>query len=169
MGPTSQSAHGERQFVCEEMLDFCPQGYWMVAPYTSVAHWPSLRLSPLGVVPQRDRRPRLIVDYTFSGVNNNTVSLSPREAMQFGRALQRVLAKVVHADPRFGPVHMAKIDIADGFYRVWLQIEDILKPGVVLPTAPNQPPATHGCLSVGPPHGLGGITALLHQSHRNCL
>ena len=135
-----QSSHVERQFVCEEMLDFCQQGYWIVVPYATVAHWPSLRISPLGVVPQRDRRPRLIVDYTFSGVNDDTVSMSPREAMQFGRALQRMFTKMVHADPRYGPVHMAKIDIADGFYRVWLQIEDVLKLGVALPTAPNQPP-----------------------------
>ena len=115
-----KSAYGEREFVCEEILDFCTQGYWAVLPYTVVRHWKNLRISPLGVVPQRDRRPRLIVDYSFSGVNDDTVILAPRESMQFGRALQRVIARVVHADPRYGPVYLSKIDIADGFYRVWL-------------------------------------------------
>lgn len=92
------------------------------------------------MVPQRDRRPRLIVDYTFSSVNADTVPIAPKESMQFGRALNPVMEKVVKADPRYGPVHLAKIDIADGFlYRLWLQVADIPKLGVVLPTSPGQP------------------------------
>jgi hypothetical protein len=59
--------------------------------------------------------------------------------MQFGRALQRVMSKIVYADPKYGPVYLAKIDIADGFYRVWLQIADIRKLGVTLPTSSGQP------------------------------
>jgi hypothetical protein len=66
--------------------------------------------------------------------------MAPKEAMQFGRALQRVLAKIVHADPRYGPVHLSKIDIADGFYRVGLKWADIPKLGVALPTSPGRPP-----------------------------
>jgi hypothetical protein len=135
-----KSSQGERAFVSEEMIDFCRQGYWLVLPYDVVSDWPNLRISPLGVVPQRDRRPRLIVDYTFSGVNAETVQLAPNEAMQFGRALQRVLSIIVHANRRYGPVYMAKIDIADGFYRVWLQIGDVPKLGVALPTAPGSRP-----------------------------
>ena len=46
---------------------------------------------------------------------------------------------MVEAGKRYGPVHLAKIDIADGFYRVWLRLEDIPKLGVVLPTSPGQP------------------------------
>jgi hypothetical protein len=130
-----KSSHGEREFVATEILDFVQQGYWLVLPYDVVTAWPALRISPLGVVPQRDRRPRLIVDYTFSGVNIDTVPLAPREAMQFGRALQRILSAIVHADPRYGPVKLAKIDIADGFYRVWLRVADVPKLGVALPTA----------------------------------
>ena len=132
-----KSSHGERAFVAEEMLDFCQQGYWLVLPYSVVRHLPNLRISPLGVVPQRDRRPRLIVDYSHSDVNHNTLPLAPREAMQFGRALQRVLSTIVHVDPRYGPVHLAKIDVADGFYRVWLQVADIPKLGVALPVSPG--------------------------------
>jgi hypothetical protein len=135
-----KSSHGERAFVATEILDFTQQGYWLVLPYHVVKDWPNLRISPLGVVPQRDRRPRLIVDYTFSGVNIDTVPLAPREAMQFGRALQRILSAIVHADPRYGPVQLAKIDIADGFYRVWLRLADVPKLGVVLPTAPGFTP-----------------------------
>ena len=109
-------------------------------PYDEVCDLPNLRISPLDVVPQRDRRPRLIVDYTFSNVNQEIVPLAPREAMQFGRTLQRIMHTIVHADPRYGPVHMSKIDIADGFYRVWVQLTDIPTLGVALPVAPGSTP-----------------------------
>ena len=82
-------------------------------------------MPPLGVVPQRDRRPRLIVDYTFSGVSGDTLRLAPRKAMQ--------------AHPRYEPVYLAKIDVADGLYRVRVHIDDVPKLGIVLPTAPGNP------------------------------
>jgi hypothetical protein len=135
--PSSQS---EREFVHQEIYDFCRQGYWIVLPYSVVSEWPHLRISPLGVVPQRNRRPRLIVDYTYSQVNAETVKLAPPEAMQFGRTLQRIMSQIVHADPSYGPVKLGKIDIADGFYRVWLQFRDIPKLGVALPMAPGEEP-----------------------------
>ena len=84
-----KSARDHTAFVCEELLEFCEQGYWVVLPLATVLDWPNLRLSPLGVVPQRERQPRLIVDYTCSNVNRETVRLAPPEATQFGRALQR--------------------------------------------------------------------------------
>ncbi len=45
---------------------------------------------------------------------------------------------MVQAEQRYGHVYLAKIDIADGFYRVWLQIADISKKGVVLPSLLGQ-------------------------------
>ena len=134
-----KSAADYTEFVCEELLDFCAQGYWTVLPLAFVREWLGLRLSPLGVVPQRNRRPRLIVDYSFSGVNQETVRMAPPEAMQFGRALQRVMTNIVHADPRYGPCKLAKIDIADGFYRMWVRIADIVKLGVILPCSHGGP------------------------------
>ena len=112
---------------------------WSCVPYTAVQDWPTLRIPPLGVVPQRDRRPRLIVDYTYSGLNEETLPLAPREAMQFGRALQHVCSNIVYAPPQYGPVSMSNIDITDGFYRVWVQIDDIPKLGVAIPTASGFP------------------------------
>jgi hypothetical protein len=76
------------------MLEFAHSGFWTLLPYRLVKHMPNLRLSPLGIIPQRDRRPRLIVDYSFWGVNDETVRLSPHGAMQFGRALERLLFRI---------------------------------------------------------------------------
>ena len=135
-----KSARDQVEFVCREILEFCEQGFWAVLPLATALTVPNLRISPLGVVPQRERRPRLIVDYTYSGVNSDTVRLAPPEAMQFGRALPRLLSRLVHANPRFGPAKLAKIDIADGFYRVGLRAADIPKLGVILPHSPSGTP-----------------------------
>jgi hypothetical protein len=78
-------------FVCHEMADFARKGFWTVVPYGLVKRLRGLRLSPLSFVPQRGRRPRLIVDLSYYGVNVDTLKLAPHEAMQFGRALDCLL------------------------------------------------------------------------------
>ena len=72
---------------------------------------------PPGVVPQQDRQPRWIVDYTFSDVSLETLPLAAQEAMQFDNSLDQILRKILLADPDLGPVQMFKVDISDGFYR----------------------------------------------------
>ena len=143
-----KSTEDHIDFVREEMADFAQKGFWTVLPYEAVRelsrlpgfrHLRSLRVSPLGCVPQRDRRPRLIVDLSFYGVNADTVKLAPHEAMQFGRALERLLFRIRHADPRYGPVYLNKIDISDGFYRVALAASSAPKLAVVLPMRPGEP------------------------------
>ncbi len=116
------------------MIDFVEKQYWIVLLYQHVKDLPNLRISPLGVVPQRERRPRLIVDYTFSGVNPETKRMAHPEAMQFGRALQRVLGAILDAPPEHGPCYLIKIDLSDGFYRVPVRSEDVPTLGVVLPS-----------------------------------
>jgi hypothetical protein len=85
------------------MLDFVFKTFWMVLLYDRVKQIEDLvkrfRISPLGVVPQHDRRPRIIVDYSIWGLNDETLKLSHQEAMQFRRTLERIIAKVVLADP----------------------------------------------------------------------
>jgi hypothetical protein len=121
------------------MADMIEKGQWLVLPYHLAKTLPNLRISPIGVVPQRDQRPRTIVDYSFSGINQETCPLAPAEAMQFGKALQRIIEDLVNADPRWGPVYLCKVDIADGFYRVDVRINDIPKLGVVLLSLPSEP------------------------------
>jgi hypothetical protein len=130
-----QSASLYHGFLEQEMVDFAAQGYWVVLPFESVKNFPGLRLAPLGVVPQRGRRPRTIVDYTFWGLNGETIKLATREAMQFGHALERLLYKIHHASEEHGPVYLLKVDLFNGFYRIPVREEDLLKLGVVFPTA----------------------------------
>ena len=135
-----QSALGHLEFLRDEMADMIDQGYWVILPYSAVLHLPNLRLSPLGVVPQRDRRPRVIVDYTFWGINEETVPLAPTESMQFGRALERVLRKIRRANRRYGPTFMIKVDIADGFYRLFVSTQTTSSLGVVFPHYEDEEP-----------------------------
>lgn len=135
-----KSAIEHSEFLDDEMATMVAKGQWMVLPYSMVREMEGVRIAPIGVVPQHDRRPRTIVDYTFYQLNAETVLLAPAEAMQFGRTLQRVLQAIVRADPRHGPVYMCKVDIADGFYRLHLAPGDIPHLGVSFPPAPDGTP-----------------------------
>jgi len=108
-------------------------GFWTVLPFEAVQHLPHLALAPAGVVPQRERRPRPIMDYTFNSVNQDSTPLAPYGAMQFGPALSRLLQHVVYANPDFGPVYLAKLDLADGYYRIPLAPHAAQQLAVVLP------------------------------------
>jgi hypothetical protein len=107
-------------------------GQWLVLPYRSVRHLPNLRLSPSGVVPQRDRRPRPIVDYTFLKVNDSTILQAP-DSIQFRAALYRFLQCLECTDTRRGLIKLAKTDISDTFMRVWISLATIPCLGAILP------------------------------------
>jgi hypothetical protein len=53
--------------------------------------------------------------------------------MQFGQAVQRVLQRVAYSSPEFGPVYLAKLDLADGYYRIPLAPHAVQQLAVVLP------------------------------------
>ena len=131
-------------FLREELLDFTKKGFWIVLPFRmvqqlqSLGHLLGLRVSPMGVVPQRNRRPRIIVDLSFYDINRDTVNFAPKHAMQFGRTLERLLYQIRHANPRYGHVYLAKVDLSDGFYRVALHDSAIAKLAVALPRFPGE-------------------------------
>jgi hypothetical protein len=139
-----KSAVEYADFLREELLDFVQKGFWLVLPCRPMTKYKrilrSLRISPMGVVPQRARQLQVIVDYTFYGLNAETLKLAPRDAMQFGKALERILQTIVDANPRFGPVQLIKVDIADGFYRILLNAHDIPKLAVALPPLHGEEP-----------------------------
>lgn len=125
-------------FLHEEFIDMIEKGYWIVLPASACMDLPGLRLSPPGVVPQHERRPRWICDYSFWGVNQDTLPLAALESMQFGGALPRLLREILLANPALGTVRMIKVDLSDGFYRIALNPDDIPKLGVVFPTRPGE-------------------------------
>lgn len=128
------------EFLEEEFIDMINKDQWVILPYSVVQDLPGLRLSPPGVVPQRERRPRWICDYSFYAVNLDTLPLAALESMQFGHALDRILRHILLANPELGPVYLMKVDLSDGFYRVDLSPDDAPKLGVVFPTRSNEEP-----------------------------
>jgi len=135
-----QSAYTYQEFLRNEMADMMMRAFWSALPCSKVRHLKGLRVSPIGVVPQHERRPRTIVDYSFLGLNQETLKLSPQEAAQFGRALERIITQVVHADPRCGPVKFVKIDLSDGFHQIFVRAADIPKLGVSFPALSGEEP-----------------------------
>ncbi|KAL3815966.1 hypothetical protein ACHAXA_008925 [Cyclostephanos tholiformis] len=121
----------------DEFVNMIHKGQWIVLPYSSVRDLPGLRVSPPGVVAQREHRPRWICDYSWSQVNDDTLPLAAIESMQFGHALDRILREILLADPAQGPIYLLKLDISDGFYRIGLAVDDIPKLGVAFPALPH--------------------------------
>ena len=80
------SCDANAEFLRKEIGDFVQKGFWMVLPFSTVRKDPNLRLSPAGLILQRDHWDRLIIDYTWSGVNQATQRLAP-DLMQYGRFL----------------------------------------------------------------------------------
>jgi hypothetical protein len=127
------SAKEHSSFLMEDMYDYTSMRYWTVLPYSAVRHLPQLRLAPAGVVPQRERRPRPIMDYSYYDTNPSFLPMAPNHAMQFGKALPRILQRLTYCNPAFGPPLLAKIDLADGYYRVPVSATASLHLAVVLP------------------------------------
>lgn len=125
-------------FLEEEFVDMIQKGQWVILPASVAKRLPGLRISPPGVVPQRGRRPRWICDYTWSGVNQDTLPLAALDAMQFGHALERILREILLANAAHGHVYMTKTDLSDGFYRVGVEPDDVPKLGVIFPSRPGQ-------------------------------
>ena len=121
------------------MSEFIENKFWTVLPYDRVRHIPALQLSPAAVKDERDRKPRLPCDHSWSPVNETTSPHAPPEAMQFGGTLHRVLRQVRYANPKFGPTYLAKHDIKDGFYRMFLKASDCPRLAIILPRYPGEP------------------------------
>jgi len=134
------SAMEYKEFLWEEAFEMCQRRHTMVLPFSAVKNLQGVQISPPGVVPQQGRRPRTICDLTFSGVNDTTIDLTHNDAMRFGRALRRILFQIHRADPRWGPVHLSKVDISDGFYNVCVNAYGTKQFGIILPTPPGQEP-----------------------------
>jgi hypothetical protein len=94
-------------FLGTKFLDFLQKGYWMLLPYNEVESLIGVRYSPLGVVPQWERQPRVIVDYSFYAVNTDTVQLTLEEVTQFGKAIEWLMQTAIQVNPKFGPLHNA--------------------------------------------------------------
>ena len=77
----------ETTFVRTELQEQSQAGHILLFPLRAVRHLPRLWLSPLGAIPQQDRKPRLIYNFSWSGLNEVVTQVAHKEAMLFGKAL----------------------------------------------------------------------------------
>ena len=74
-----------------------------------------LQFSPIGLVPQNNCCDRMISDYSYFNMNDDNFNIAPSKAMQFGQTLWRLFDYIHHANSKFGPIFMSKVDLSDGF------------------------------------------------------
>ena len=80
-------------------------------------------------------------------------------------ANQITLRQIVEANPQHGPVYLLKIDIADGFYRIWLNANDIPTLAVSIPLLSGTTPLL--ALPLVLPMGWTESPPLLHHGYGN--
>ena len=75
----------EADFVHQELADQVQAGHIIVFPMAAVCNLPKLWLSPVTAIPQVGRRPRIIFDLTWSGLNKATAQEAPEKGNAFWR------------------------------------------------------------------------------------
>jgi hypothetical protein len=115
-----------------------------------------LKISPIAVVPQKNRRGCLILDLSFpvyppqtkanprpdpiqAGVNDTTVQLAPQEPVhEIGNVLRQVLT-LLDSAALDEVVMLAKIDLSDGFWRMLVEEDQQLNFAYVMPDPSGHP------------------------------
>ena len=138
--------------------------YQVDAGFSKIVSWDDLKqlkprrlkISPIAVVPQKNRRGRLILDLSFpvypqrtkanprpdpiqAGVNETTVKLAPQEPVrEIGNVLRRVLT-LLDSAALDEVVMLAKIDLSDGFWRMLVEQDQQVNFAYVMPDPPGHP------------------------------
>ena len=115
---TYVSANSEAYFINAELVKQVQAGHVTISPLEAVNYLHNMWLSPVAVIPQVGRMPRLIFDFTWSELNDVSKRLAPMETMRFGGALQRILKQVLTADPCIRPVFFSKVDFTDAYMKL---------------------------------------------------
>jgi hypothetical protein len=159
-GPHASAMTPEaRKLVLEDVAYQVDAGFSRIITWDSIKDNPPARLkiSPLAVVPQTNRRGRLILDLSFAvhrasqkgsrklgetvqaSVNDTTVPLAPDGPVnELGKVLHRVF-DFMRDVPDTETINFSKIDLSDGFWRMIVPEEDCWHFAYVLPDVPGEP------------------------------
>ena len=81
----------EKAFVMKEISSNLRSGHGVNFPLEYFKHLHRLWLSLLAAIPQAVRNPRLIYDFSSSGMNEKVELEAPKEEMRFSQSLHRLL------------------------------------------------------------------------------
>ena len=129
------SATKETTFVQTELQEQAQAGHIKLFPLRAVRHIPRLWLSPLAAIPQRGRKPRLIYNFSWSGLNEAVTQVAHKEAMRFVKSLYRAIDCILTAPPKLGPTFLNKADLGDAYMQIWVRLEDIPSVAFLVPKA----------------------------------
>ena len=101
---THASTDKEADFIRAELAKQMQAGNVDIFALEAANTLHNLWLYLVAVISQVGRRPYLIFDFTWSGINDVSNRLAPKEAMRFGGAPQRILKEVLTANPHLGTV-----------------------------------------------------------------
>jgi hypothetical protein len=125
-------------FLWDDIVKLCPK---------------NLKISPVAVVPQVNRRGRIILDLSFpvyqtidgvvtiqqKSVNESTVLTAPSQSVkEIGKVLPRLL-QYMHDTPPGLHILFSKLDISDGFWRLTVRLADSYNFAYVLPQPAGEP------------------------------
>ena len=79
---------------------------------------PNLAIPPLAAIPQQGIKPRLIYDFSWSGLNKAVTQVTHKEAMCFGKSLYIIIDCILAAPPKLGPALLNKVDLKDAYMRI---------------------------------------------------
>ena len=119
------SATKETIFVRTELTEQARAGHTALFPLRAVRHLSRLWLSSLSAIPQQGRKPRLVYDFSCSGLNKSVTQVSHKEAMRFVKYLYRVIDCILAAPPKLVPTFLNKVNLVDSYMRIWVRLEDI--------------------------------------------
>ena len=93
-----KSSENGIDFLRNEFVDMMEKQQWIVLPADMIKQIYNMQLIPIGLVPQKNCRDKMISDNSYFNVNNDTFKIAPLEAMQFGRTLWQLLHRIHHAN-----------------------------------------------------------------------
>ena len=77
---------------------FFDKDQWVVLPADQIKDLSGIYILPPGLVPQHNHRDQVIIGYTWSVENHETLYLPDLEAIQFGHTLDRILQAIILAN-----------------------------------------------------------------------
>jgi hypothetical protein len=147
------------KLIHEDVAYQVEAGFSRIITWDSIKDKPhhNLKISPLAVVQQVNRRGRLILDLSFPvhraptkgsrrlgeivqpSVNETTKKFAPEWPVnELGRVLPRLL-NFMTTVPENDTIQFSKIDLSDGFWRMIVPEQDCWNFAYVLPDLPGQP------------------------------
>ena len=100
-----------------------------------VHHLPRLWISPLIAILHRGRKPCLIYDFAWSGLNEAITKVAHREALRCRKTLHKVIDCILVPPPKLCPTVLNKVDLAEAYMRIWVRLEDIPSVAFLVPKA----------------------------------